>query len=79
MDEALFAFLLVVKSRSITKGHELDYGWTGKEPELVAMGIDQTTFRTNADYLMSTGLMTRIHQIRYDGAQSSIHRLSAVQ
>lgn len=36
------------------------------------MGIDQTTFRTNADYLMSTGLMTRIHQMRYDGAQSSI-------
>jgi hypothetical protein len=27
---------------------------------------------TNADYLMSTGLMTRIHQMRYDGAQSSI-------
>lgn len=72
IDVELFRFLLNVKSRCITKGKELDYGWTGKEPELLAMGIDQTTFRTNADYLMSTGLMTRIHQMRYDGAQSSI-------
>lgn len=72
IDVELFRFLLNVKSRCITKGKELDYGWTGKEPELLTMGIDQTTFRTNADYLMSTGLMTRIHQMRYDGAQSSI-------
>ena len=72
IDVELFRFLLNVKSRCITKGKELDLGWTGKEPELLAMGIDQTTFRTNADYLMSTGLMTRIHQMRYDGAQSSI-------
>lgn len=72
IDVELFRFLMNVKSRCITKGKELDYGWTGKEPELLAMGIDQTTFRTNADYLMSTGLMTRIHQMRYDGAQSSI-------
>ena len=72
IDVELFRFLLNVKSRCITKGKELDYGWTGKESELLAMGIDQTTFRTNADYLMSTGLMTRIHQMRYDGAQSSI-------
>lgn len=72
IDVELFRFLLSVKSRCITKGKELDYGWTGKESELLAMGIDQTTFRTNVDYLMSTGLMTRIHQMRYDGAQSSI-------
>lgn len=72
IDVELFRFLMNVKSRCITKGKELDYGWTGKEPELLAMGIDQTAFRTNADYLMSTGLMTRIHQMRYDGAQSSI-------
>lgn len=72
IDVELFRFLLNVKSRCITKGKELDYGWTGKESELLAMGIDQTTFRTNVDYLMSTGLMTRIHQMRYDGAQSSI-------
>ena len=72
IDVELFRFLMNVKSRCITKGKELDYGWTGKESELAAMGIDQTTFRTNADYLMSTGLMTRIHQMRYDGAQSSI-------
>ena len=72
IDVELFRFLMNVKSRCITKGKELDYGWTGKESELLAMGIDQNTFRTNADYLMSTGLMTRIHQMRYDGAQSSI-------
>lgn len=66
IDEDLFAFLLRIKSRCISKGHELDLGWTGKEPELSAMGIDLTTFRTNGDYLMSTGLMTRIHQSRYE-------------
>ena len=31
------------------------------------MGFDLAAFRTNADYLMSTGLMTRIHQERPDG------------
>ena len=72
IDEVLFAFLLVVKSRSITKGHELDYGWTGREPELKAKGIDLTTFRTNGDYLMSTGLMTRIHQTRYEKENKGI-------
>ena len=72
IDEELFAFLLKLKSRSITKGHELDLGWTGKEPELKEMGIDLTTFRTNGDYLMSTGLMTRIHQIRYKMGGESI-------
>lgn len=72
IDVELFRFLLNVKARCITKGKELEYGWTDKEPELLAMGIDQTTFRMNADYLMSTGLMTRIHQMRYDKAQSSI-------
>ena len=66
IDEELFAFLLKVKSRCISKGHELGYGWTGKEPELTAMGLDLTTFRTNADYLMGTGLMTRIHQERHN-------------
>lgn len=72
IDVELFRFLMNVMSRCITKGKELDLGWTGKEPELAAMGIDQTTFRTNADYLMSTGLMTRIHQMRYNKVQSSI-------
>lgn len=67
IDDDLFAFLLKIKSRCITKGHELDLGWTGKEPELAAMGFDLAAFRTNADYLMSTGLMTRIHQERHDG------------
>lgn len=66
IDETLFAFLSNLKSRCITKGHELDLGWTGKESELEAMGIDLITFRTNGDYLMSTGLMTRIHQSRYN-------------
>lgn len=65
IDEDLFAFLLRIKSRCISKGHELDLGWTGKEPELSAMGYDLATFRTNADYLMSTGLMTRIHLERF--------------
>lgn len=72
IDVELFRFLLNVKSRCITKGKELDLGWTGKEPELAAMGIDQTTFRTNADYLMSTGLMTRIHQTRHNAQTHSL-------
>ncbi len=72
IDEDLFAFLLRIKSRSISKGHELDLGWTGKEPELSAMGYDLATFRTNADYLMSTGLMTRIHQSRFGDNDGSL-------
>lgn len=72
IDVELFQFLLNVKSRCITKGKELDLGWTGKEPELAAMGIDQTTFRMNADYLMSTGLMTRIHQTRPNAQTHSL-------
>ena len=73
IDEELFAFLLKLKSRSITKGHELNYGWTGKEQELIEMGIDITTFRTNGDYLMSTGLMTRVHQSRYEKENQGIN------
>ena len=72
IDVELFRFLLNVKSRCITKGKELEIGWTGKEPELAAMGIDPTTFRTNADYLMSTGLMTRIHQTRHNAQTHSL-------
>ena len=72
IDENLFDFLLKIKSRCISKGHELDLGWTGKEPELATMGLDLVTFRTNADYLMGTGLMTRIHQERHDGNSGSL-------
>ena len=72
IDKDLFAFLLKIKSRCISKGHELDLGWTGKEPELATMGLDLVTFRTNADYLMGTGLMTRIHQERHDGNSGSL-------
>lgn len=72
IDEELFAFLLKLKSRCITKGHELEIGWTGREPDLKEMGIDLATFRTNGDYLMSTGLMTRIHQTRYEKENQGI-------
>ena len=72
IDEDLFSFLLIVKTRCITKGKELGLGWIGNEKELFLKGLDQTTFRTNADYLMSTGLMTRIHQLRHNPEKESV-------
>ena len=75
IDEDLFNFLLNLKSRRITKGQELGYGWTGKEPELSAIGYELDTFRTNADYLMITGLMTRIHQVRFN-AEKKVYCIS---
>lgn len=64
IDEHLFSFLCLLKSRSITKGKEISIGWQGNEPELRMMGI-LDEFRFNADFLLSLGVMIRISQRRY--------------
>ncbi len=64
IDEHLFSFLCLLKSRSVTKGKEIGVGWQGNEPELRAMGI-LNEFRFNADFLLSLGVMIRISQRRY--------------
>ena len=64
IDEHLFSFLCMLKSRSVTKGKEIGVGWQGNEPELKAMGIIDE-FRFNADFLLSLGVMIRISQRRY--------------
>lgn len=65
IDEQLFSFLCMLKSRSITKGKEIGVGWQGNEPELKAMGI-LDEFRFNADFLLSLGVMIRINQQRFN-------------
>lgn len=65
IDEHLFSFLCMLKSRSVTKGKEIGVGWQGNEPELRQMGfLDE--FRFNADFLLSLGVMIRISQRRYN-------------
>ena len=65
IDEHLFSFLCLLKSRSVTKGKEIGFGWQGNEPELRQMGI-LDEFRFNADFLLSLGVMIRISQRRYN-------------
>lgn len=71
IDEHLFRFVCLLKSRSITKGKEIGKGWTGDEPELKQMGI-YDEFRFNADYLLSLGLIVRLHLERHDDKKSSL-------
>lgn len=65
IDEHLFRFVCLLKSRRISKGKELGKGWTGDEQELKQMGI-YDEFRFNADYLLSLGLIVRLHLERHD-------------
>lgn len=65
IDEHLFSFLCLLKSRSVTKGKEISVGWKGDEPELRQMGI-LDEFRFNADFLLSLGVMIRINQQRFN-------------
>lgn len=65
IDEHLFRFVCLLKTRCISKGKEIGKGWTGEEPELKQMGI-YDEFRFNADYLLSLGLIVRLHLERHD-------------
>lgn len=65
IDEHLFRFVCLLKSRCISKGKEIGKGWTGEEPELKKMGIFDE-FRFNADYLLSLGVIVRLHQERHN-------------
>lgn len=71
IDEHLFSFLCMLKSRSVTRGKEIGEGWQGNEPELKTMGI-LDEFRFNADFLLSLGVMIRISQRRYNKETHSI-------
>lgn len=71
IDEHLFSFLCLLKSRSVNKGKEIGIGWQGNEPELRQMGI-LDEFRFNADFLLSLGVMIRISQQRYNKETKSI-------
>lgn len=64
IDEHLFSFLCLLKSRCISKGKVIGFGWQGNEPEPKRMGILEK-FRFNADYLLSLGVMIRLSQRRY--------------
>lgn len=71
IDEHLFRFVCLLKSRCISRGKEIGKGWKGDEPELKQMGI-YDEFRFNADYLLSLGLIVRLHLERHDNAEDML-------
>ena len=71
IDEHLFRFVCFLKTRCISKGKEIGKGWKGDEPELKQMGI-YDEFRFNADYLLSLGLIVRLHLERSDDKEGML-------
>lgn len=71
IDEKLFKFLLRMKSRCLTADDDNNEGWKGTDEELAILGVDDRTFRFNADYLLGVGVVVRVprfHMEENDGA-----------
>jgi len=71
IDEKLFRFLLRMKSRCLTADDDNNEGWKGTDEELAILGVDDRTFRFNADYLLGVGVVVRVprfHMEENDGA-----------
>ena len=71
IDEKLFEFLLRMKSRYLTADEDNNEGWKGTDEELTILGVDDRTFRFNADYLLGVGVVVRVprfHMEENDGA-----------
>ena len=60
IDEKLFEFILRMKSRCLTTDEDNNEGWKGTDEELAILGVDDRTFRFNADYLLGVGVVVRI-------------------
>lgn len=60
IDEKLFEFILRMKSRCLTADEDNNDGWKGTDEELTILGVDDRTFRFNADYLLGVGVVVRI-------------------
>ena len=66
IDERLFEFLVRMKSRSLTAEEDNNEGWKGTEEELAVLGVDDKSFRFNADYLLSVGVAVRLPRFNID-------------
>ena len=66
IDERLFEFLVRMKSRSSTAEEDNNEGWKGTEEELAVLGVDDKSFRFNADYLLSVGVAVRLPRFNID-------------
>ena len=73
IDEELFEFLLRMRSRCLTADEDNNEGWKGTEEELTILGVDDRTFRFNADYLLGVGVVVRIPRFNMDENDGTLY------
>ena len=66
IDENLFDFLLRMSSRVLEDSVSETKGWGGDISDLALLNVDSTTFRLNADYLFSVGVVIRLPKFEID-------------
>lgn len=66
IDEKLFDFLLRMSSRVLEDSVSDTKGWCVDTPDLALLNVDSTTFRLNADYLLSVGVVIRLPKFEID-------------
>ena len=66
IDENLFDFLLRMSSRVLEDSVSETKGWGGDISDLALLNVDSTTFRLNADYLLSVGVVIRLPKFEID-------------
>ena len=66
IDEKLFDFLLRMSSRVLEDSVSDTKGWCVDTPDLAILNVDSTTFRFNADYLLSVGVVIRLPKFEID-------------
>lgn len=66
IDENLFDFLLRMSSRVLEDSVSDTKGWSVDTPDLAILNVDSTTFRLNADYLLSVGVVIRLPKFEID-------------
>ena len=49
-----------IKEAVLTTDEDNNEGWKGTDEELTILGVDDRTFRFNADYLLGVGVVVRI-------------------
>jgi len=72
IDERLFDFILRMKSRCLTNDDNTE-GWKGTDEELAMLGVDDQTFRFNADYLLSVGVVVRLPRFNMNDEDGTLY------
>ena len=73
IDERLFDFILRMKSRCLTTDDDNTEGWKGTDEELAMLGVDDQTFRFNADYLLSVGVVVRLPRFNMNDEDGTLY------